>query len=144
MPCSYASSVARGAEIVTRSFEGFGAADMEKFTSDWHPDIVFNVENYEFWPLEQTEFHGAEEVVFVFGQFMSNVRSLEVENLEVTQVDDDHVLATYDEIRREHGSDEPIALKIGIVYDVPESKLERVWVFTDQERARAFSRELPG
>ena len=117
---------------------------MEKFTSDWHPQIVFNVENYEFWPLDQTEFRGAEEVVFVFGQFMSNVRSLEVENLEVTQVSDEYVLATYDEIRREHGSEEPIALKIGIVYHVPGDKLERVWVFTDQQRAREFSREVSG
>jgi ketosteroid isomerase-like protein len=136
--------VSTGAEIVTRSFEGFGSADMDKFTSDWADDIVFDVSNYEFWPLDGTEFHGAEEVVFVFGQFMSNVRSLDVENLEVTQVSDDYVLATYDEVRREHGSDEPIALKIGIVYYVPNDKLEHVWVFTDQERARAFSREVSG
>jgi hypothetical protein len=117
---------------------------MQKFTSDWHPEIVFDTSGYEFWPLEQTEFHGAEEVVFVFGQFMSNVRSLEVENLEVTQVDDDHVLALYDEIRREHGSEEPINLKIGIVYRVRDDKIEHVWVHTDQERARAFSREVSG
>jgi ketosteroid isomerase-like protein len=136
--------VSTGAEIVTRSFEGFGSADMAKFTSDWADEIVFDVSNYEFWPLESTEFHGAEEIVFVFGQFMSNVRSLDVENLEVTQVSDDYVLATYDEVRREHGSDEPIALKIGIVYHVPKDKLEHVWVFTDQDRARAFSREVSG
>jgi len=42
---------------------------------------------------EQTAFHGAEEVVFVFGQFMSNVRSLEVENLEVSAAGPDHVSA---------------------------------------------------
>ena len=117
---------------------------MEKFTSDWDPEIVFNVENYEFWPLPETEFHGAEEVVFIFGQFMSNVRNLEVENLDVRQVNDDYVLARYDEIRREHGSDEPKCLKIGIVYHVPGDKLERVWVFTDQERAEAFSEKLAG
>jgi hypothetical protein len=117
---------------------------MEKFTSDWDPEIVFDVSNYEFWPLEQTEGHGAEEVVFIFGQFMSNVRSLEVENLDVTQVSDEYVLALYDEIRREYGADEPIALKIGIVYRIPEDKLVHVWVFTDQERARAFSREVSG
>jgi ketosteroid isomerase-like protein len=133
-----------GAEIVTRSFEGFGSADMEKFTSDWHPEIVFNVENYEFWPLEQTEFHGAEEVVFVFGQFMSNVRSLEVNNLEVAPMGADHVLALYDEVRREHGSERPIALKIGIVYELNDQKLVHVWVFTDQDRAKAFSREVSG
>lgn len=133
-----------GAEIVTRSFEGFGTADMEKFTSDWHRDIVFDVSGYERWPLEGTEFRGAEEVVFVFGQFMSNVRSLEVEHLEVTQVSADYVLATYDEVRREHGSEEPVTLQIGIVYYIPNDKLEHVWVFTDQERARAFAREVSG
>jgi ketosteroid isomerase-like protein len=136
--------VSSNTEIVTRSFEGFESADMEKFTSDWGDDIVFDVSNYEFWPLEQTEFHGAEEVVFVFGQFMSNVRSLEVENLQVSACGRDHVLATYDEIRREHGSDDPISLKIGIVYELRDSKLRHVWVFTDQGRATAFSREVSG
>lgn len=131
-------------EIVTRSFEGFESADMQKFTSDWAPDIVFDVSNYEFWPLEQTEFHGSEEVVFVFGQFMSNVRSLEVENLEVSATGPDHVLALYDEIRREHGSDEPACLKIGIVYELRGGEFKHVWVFTDQERAKAFSREVSG
>jgi ketosteroid isomerase-like protein len=136
--------VSTNPEIVTRSFDGFESADMDKFTSDWADDIVFDVSNYEFWPLEQTEFHGVEEVVFVFGQFMSNVRSLEVENLEVTPTGGDHVLAVYDEIRREHGSDEPICLKIGIVYELREGQFKHVWVFTDQDRARAFSREVSG
>jgi ketosteroid isomerase-like protein len=136
--------VSTNPEIVTRSFDGFESADMDKFTSDWADDIVFDVSNYEFWPLEQTEFHGVEEVVFVFGQFMSNVRSLEVENLEVTATGGDHVLAVYDEIRREHGSDEPICLKIGIVYELREGQFKHVWVFTDQDRARAFSREVSG
>jgi ketosteroid isomerase-like protein len=136
--------VSTNTEIVTRSFDGFESADMEKFTSDWGDDLVFDVSNYEFWPLEQTEFHGAEEVVFVFGQFMSNVRSLEVHDLEVTAAGPDHVLALYDEIRREHGSEEPIALKIGIVYELREGKLVRVWVFTNQERAKAFAQEVSG
>ena len=131
-------------EIVTRTFEGFESADMDKFTSDWADDIIFDVSNYEFWPLEQTEFNGAEEVVFVFGQFMSNVRSLEVNNLEVSELDASHVLAVYDEVRREHGSEDPIALKIGIVYRLQGGKLRRVWVFTDQERAKTFGREISG
>jgi len=136
--------VSTNTEIVTRSFDGFESADMERFTSDWAEDIVFDVSNYEFWPLEQTEFHGSEEVVFVFGQFMSNVRSLEVDNLDVSAAGPDHVLALYDEIRREHGSDDPICLKIGIVYRLRDSKLAHVWVFTNQERAKAFSREVSG
>jgi ketosteroid isomerase-like protein len=136
--------VSNNTEIVTRSFDGFEAADMEKFTSDWAADIVFDVSNYEFWPLDQTEFNGSEEVVFVFGQFMSNVRSLDVENLEVTEAGPDHVLALYDEIRREHGSDEPICLKIGIVYELRDGQFKHVWVFTDQERAKAFSRIVSG
>jgi ketosteroid isomerase-like protein len=138
------ATVPTNAEIVTRSFEGFDDSDMQKFTSDWASDIVFNVSNYEHWPLEQTEFQGAEEVVFVFGQFMSNVRSLDVENLEVSEINEDYVLALYDEIRREHGSDEPIELKIGIVYRLRDGELVRVWVFTDQGLAKAFSREVSG
>jgi ketosteroid isomerase-like protein len=136
--------VSRNTEIVTRSFDGFESADMEKFTSDWADDIVFDVSNYEFWPLEQSEFNGSEEVVFVFGQFMSNVRSLEVENLDVSEAGGDHVLALYDEIRREHGSDAPICLQIGIVYELRDGQFKHVWVFTDQERAKAFSRVVSG
>ena len=137
-------TVSSNTEIVTRSFDGFESADMEKFTSDWASNIVFDVSNYEFWPLEQTEFNGAEEVVFVFGQFMSNVRSLEVNNLDVSEAGPDHVLALYDEVRREHGSDAPVCLKIVIVYELRDQQLVHVWVFTDQERARAFSREVSG
>jgi ketosteroid isomerase-like protein len=131
-------------EIVTRSFEGFDDSDMEKFTSDWAPDIVFDTSNYEFWPLEQTEFQGAEEVVFVFGQFMSNVRSLEVHNLDVQEAGPRHVLATYDEVRRNHGEEEPVDLKIANVYELRDGKIAHVWVFTDQERGQAFSREVSG
>ena len=131
-------------EIVTRGFEGLDSADMGKWTADWADDIVFDVSGYEFWPLEQTEFHGPEDIVFVFGQFMSNVRSLEVENLEIVETGPDHVLALYDEIRREQGSDEPACLKIGIVYELRDEKLAHVWVFTDQERARLFGREISG
>jgi len=141
---STVATVSTNAEIVTRSFAGFETADMDRFTSDWADDLVFDVSNYEFWPLEQTEFHGAEEVVLVFGQFMSNVRSLEVNNLEVAPMGPDHVLALYDEVRREHGSERPIALKIGIVYELDDQKLVHVWVFTDQDRAKAFSREVSG
>jgi ketosteroid isomerase-like protein len=132
------------AEIVTRGFHGFATADMESFTADWADDIVFDVSGYESWPLEQTEFRSVEEVVFVFGQFMSNVRSLEVENLQVTEISQRHVLALYDEIRREQGSDDPIRLTIGIVYELRDQQLVHVWVFTDQERAKAFSQEVSG
>jgi hypothetical protein len=82
--------------------------------------------------------------VFVFGQFMSNVRSLEVDNLEVSAAGPDHVLALYDEVRREHGSEVPICLKIGIVYELRDGQLRHVWVFTDQDRAKAFSQEVSG
>jgi hypothetical protein len=75
---------------------------------------------------------------------MSNVRSLEVDNLEVSAAGPEHVLALYDEIRREHGSDEPICLRIGIVYRLRDGKLVHVWVFTNQDRAKAFSREVSG
>jgi ketosteroid isomerase-like protein len=136
--------VSTNAEIVTRGFEGFSSADMEKFTADWAPDIVFDTSGYEHWPLEQTEFHGVDEIVFVFGQFMSNVRSLEVDNLDVTELDDDHVLALYDETRREQGVDEPITLKIGIVYRLRDEQLVHVWVFTDQDRAKAFATAQTG
>ena len=132
------------AEIVTRGFDGLDSADMEKWTADWAEDIVFDVSGYEAWPLEQTEFHGAEDIVLAFGQFMSNVRSLEVENLEVSEIGPDRVLALYDERRREQGSDQAIALEIGIVYELRDRQLTHVWVFTDQESAKAFSREVAG
>jgi ketosteroid isomerase-like protein len=136
--------VSTNTEIVTRGFEGFGSADMEKFTADWAPDIVFDTSGYAAWPLEQTEFRGVDEIVFVFGQFMSNVRSLEVDGLDVTELGDRHVLALYDETRREYGSAEPVTLKIGIVYRLRDCQLAHVWVFTDQERAKAFSAEVSG
>jgi hypothetical protein len=48
----------------------------------------------------------------------------------------------YNEIRRELGSDEPLLRHNGIVFELHGGQIQHVWVFTDQERAKAFSREL--
>ena len=129
-------------EIVTGAFRGFSDSDMEKFTAHWSPEIVFDTANYEGWPLPEKVVTGAEEVVMVFGGFMAAFRSLEVSDPEVSELDDRHVLALYEEIRREHGSDERLTRQNGIVFRLGGGQIQHVWVFTDPERAKAFSREL--
>lgn len=131
-------------EIVTGAFRGFSDSDMEKFTADWSPEIVFDTTNYEGWPLDVKRVQGSEEVVMVFGSFMSSFRSLEIADPEVFELGERHALALYDEIRREHGSDEPLTRQNAIVFELGAGQIRQAWVFTDQERAKAFSREVSG
>ena len=117
---------------------------MNRLTEHWSPGIVFDTVNYEGWPLPEKVARGAEEVVMTFGSFMASFRSLEIAEPQVTELDDRHVLALYDEIRREHGSDDPLVRQMAMVFELGGDEIEYVTVFTDQERAKAFGREVSG
>jgi ketosteroid isomerase-like protein len=136
--------VSTNAEIVTHAFRGFSDSDMEKLTEHWSPGIVFDTVNYEGWPLPDPVARGAEEVVMAFGGFMASFRSLEIAEPDVTELDERHVLALYDETRREHGSDEPLVRPMGMVFEMEGDQMAYVWVFTDPERAKEFGREVSG
>jgi ketosteroid isomerase-like protein len=123
-------------DIVRRGFDAFQTMDMDAFTADWAPDLVWDVHGYEGWPGDKTQYVGAPEILAEFGNFMGSVRALEVTDLEVTELADNRVLATYHERRINEGDQEPVHLDIGIVYELADGKVTRIEVYTGHDRAR--------
>jgi ketosteroid isomerase-like protein len=121
--------------IVRRGFDAFETMDMEAFTADWHPDVLWDVSGYEGWPGSKHEYHGAADILTEFAGFMSTVRSLQVNVREVRRVGD-RVIALYHERRLDSGAPEPVDLDIGILYDLSGGKVTRMEVHTGHENAR--------
>jgi ketosteroid isomerase-like protein len=123
-------------EIVRRGFDAFETMDMDAFVADWHPELVWDVSGYDGWPGSKTSYTGPAEVLQEFGNFMGSVRGLEVSKLEVKGLEDGRVLATYHERRINEGEAQPVHLDIGIVYEIEESVITRIEVYTGHDRAR--------
>jgi ketosteroid isomerase-like protein len=134
-----ASARDRNVEIVRRGFEAFETMDMDAFTKDWHPQLVWDVSGYDDWPGSKTSYVGPAEVLQEFGNFMGSVRGLEVTNLEITPLEEpNRVLATYHERRINEGDETAVHLDIGIVYEFQPAgeEITRIEVYTGHDRAR--------
>ena len=46
-------------QIVQRGFDAFETADMDAFTADWHPDVVWDLRHHETWAGDRYEYVGA-------------------------------------------------------------------------------------
>lgn len=134
-------SASEKADIVRRGFAAFETMDMDAFIADWAPDVVWDVHGYEGWPGSKTEYTGAPEILAEFGNFMGTVRALQVTNLEVTELADGRVLATYHERRINEGESEPAHLDISIVYELADDQITRMEVYTGHDNARRAANE---
>jgi ketosteroid isomerase-like protein len=123
-------------DIVRRGFEAFQHLDMDGFTADWHPDVVWDLSGYRDWPGNTHEYKGAPEVLAGFGNYLGSARSFEVHGLEVTPLDDGRVLGTHHERRVNEGEDTPLAIEIGVVYTLADGKVTHVEVYTGHAEAR--------
>ena len=110
--------------------------DMDAFTADWHPELLWDVHGYRDWPGSKVQYKGAPEILAEFANFMGSVRALEVTDLQITPLDESRVLATYHERRINEGEAEPVHLDIGIVYELENDKITRIEVYTGHENAR--------
>jgi ketosteroid isomerase-like protein len=126
----------RNVAVVRRSFDAFETADMDAWTADWAPDIVFDVSAYEPWTGADKVFRGPTAILEFFGRMMAGVRVLTVDIHEVAAVDDDRVIALYTETRQEPGG-EPRPVDVGIVYTLRDGRFALVQVHSDFEAARA-------
>jgi ketosteroid isomerase-like protein len=131
-------------EIVRRNFEAFQRLDLDGFTADWHPDVLWDVSGYRGWTGSKTEYRGAPEVLAAFGDYLASARSFEVYGLEVTSLDDARVLGTHHERRVNMGEDTPIEIDIGVVYELADGKVARVEVYTGHDEARRAAGPAPG
>jgi ketosteroid isomerase-like protein len=129
----------RNVAVVRRSFDAFETADMDAWTADWAPDIVFDVSAYAPFTGETKVYRGATEILEFFGGMMAGVRVLKVDLHEIAAVDDDRVIALYTETRQERGND-PYPLDVGIVYTLRDGRFTRVQVHSDHDAARHTAR----
>jgi ketosteroid isomerase-like protein len=125
----------RNIEVVRRSFEHFEAADMDAWTAQWNPDIVFDVSGYEHWDGEKKVYRGATEILEFFGAFMGGVKVLRVNVHDLREVGEDRVVAIYTETRRGPDDPEPFDVPIGIVYTLEDERFAHVEVHSSHEGA---------
>jgi ketosteroid isomerase-like protein len=123
-------------DIVRRGFDAFQTMDMDAFTADWHPEVVWDVHGYTDWPGTKSQYKGAPEILAEFANFMGSVRALEVTDLQITPLNDGRMLATYHERRINEGEAEPVHLDIGIVYELDGDEITRIEVYTGHHEAR--------
>jgi ketosteroid isomerase-like protein len=123
-------------DIVRRAFQAFQRLDLDGFTADWHPEVVWDLSGYRDWPGPTHEYKGAPEVLAGFGNYLGSARSFEVHGLEVTSLDDERVLGTHHERRVNEGDDTPIEIEIGVVYTLADGKVTHVEVYTSHDAAR--------
>jgi ketosteroid isomerase-like protein len=122
-------------EIVRTAFDSFRRLNLDGFTEDWHPDVVWDVSGYENWPGDRTEYKGTHEVLDGFAHYLAGVRGFEVSGHEVIGVDDARVLGLHNEHRlKEDGT--PVWLEIGVVYHFAEGRVVKAEVFTGHDAAR--------
>ena len=128
-------SQATNEEIVRKAFESFRRLNLDGFTSEWHPDVVWDVSGYDDWPGEKTEYKGTHEVLDGFAHYLAGARGFEATGHEVVPVDDECVLGLHNEHRvKEDGA--PVWLEIGVVYHFKDDQVVRAEVFTGHAKAR--------
>jgi ketosteroid isomerase-like protein len=124
-------------EIVRRAFVGFQQLDLDAFTADWAPEIVWDLSGYDNWDGSKTVYQGAPEILDEFATYMGRIRGFGASDLEVVPLDDGRVLSTHRERRRNPGETEVIRLDIGAIYTFKDARITRVEVHTGHSKARS-------
>jgi ketosteroid isomerase-like protein len=122
-------------EVIRRSFDAFESMDVEAWTADWDPEIVFDVSGYEPWDGEQKQYRGITEILSFFGSMMAGTKVLKVDVAEIAAVDDERVIALYSETRQAPG-EAAHDVDVGIVYTLRGERMAHVQVHSDHDAAR--------
>jgi ketosteroid isomerase-like protein len=118
-------------EIVRQAFESFQHLDLDGFTKDWDPDVVWDVTHYEGWTGDQTHYKGTAEVLAGFANYLGSATSFEVSGLQVIPIDAERVLGLHMEER-----DRTAMIEIGVIYELHDGKVTHAQVFTGHAAAR--------
>jgi ketosteroid isomerase-like protein len=119
-------------DIVRKAFESFQRLDLDGFTADWHPDVVWDLSHYKGWTGEKTKYEGTAEVLAGFANYLGTAKSFEVSDLHAEPIDDTRVLGLHVEQR-----DLTTTIEIGVIYEFEDGKVTYVQVFTGHAAARA-------
>ena len=122
-------------EIVERAFESFQHLNLDGFTAEWAPDVVWDVSGYDDWPGEKTVYRGTAEVLDGFAHYLAGIKGFQTSGHEVIGIDHQRVLGLHNEHRmQEDGT--PVVLEIGVVYLFADGQVVRADVYTGHARAR--------
>lgn len=123
-------------QIIQHGFDAFATADMDMFTADWHPDVVWDLTHHETWPGEAGRYVGAADILAAFGRFLAQAQTQRLEMHELRELPDGRVIALYTEWRREPGQTEAVPIEMGIVSTLEAGKVRLMEVHTGHEAAR--------
>ena len=124
-------------QIVQRGFDAFESADMDQFTADWHPQVVWDLTHHETWAGDARKYVGAAAILEAFGKYLAGVQTQRLDMHELRELPDGRVIALYTEWRREPGQAEAEPVEMGIVYTLEGDKVRRMQVHTSFAAARA-------
>jgi len=122
-------------EIVRHAFESFRHLNLDGFTAEWRPDVVWDVSGYDGWPGKKSEYRGIHEVLDGFASYLAGARGFETSGHAVIHVDDTRVLGLHNE-RRVSEDAKPVMLEIGVIYHFAEGQVVRAEVYTGHQNAR--------
>ena len=123
-------------QIIQRGFDAFETADMDQFTADWHPQVVWDLTHHETWSGDEREYVGAGAILEAFGKYLAGVQTQRLDMHELRELPDGRVIALYTEWRREPGESEARPIEMGIVYTLEAGKVRLMQVHTGHASAR--------
>src|SRR4051794_24901325 len=122
-------------EIVRRAFDSFQRLDLDGFTAEWAPDVVWGVSGYDDWPGEKTVYRGTAEVLAGFAHYLAGIKGFQTSGHEGIPVDHQRVTGLHDE-RRAAGQARPVLLEIGVLSPCSDDEVVRADVYTGHTRPR--------
>ena len=122
-------------EIVRRAFDSFQRLDLDGFTAEWAPDVVWDVSGYDDWPGGKSVYRGTGEVLDGFAHYLAGIKGFHTSGHEVIRVDHQRVLGLHNEHRVKE-DDTPVWLEIGVVYHFDGGQVVRADVYTGHAKAR--------
>ena len=128
-------------QIVRRGFDAFETADMDAFTADWHPDVVWDLTHHATWPGDAHRYVGHGEILAAFGAYLAGVQTQRLDIHELRELPDGRVLVLYTEWRREPGQAEAAPIEMGIIHTIEGGKVRNMEVHTSHDSARRSAGE---
>ena len=128
-------------QIIQRGFDAFETADMDAFTADWHPDVVWDLSHHAAWPGDTDRYVGHGEILAAFAEFLSGAETLRLDIHELRELPDGRVMALYTEWRREPGETEAVPIEMGIIHTIEEGTVRHMEVHTGHDSARRSAGE---
>jgi ketosteroid isomerase-like protein len=123
-------------QIVQRGFDAFETADMDAFTADWAPDVVWDLTYHQTWPGDADRYVGHGQILAAFATYLSGAETQRLEIHELRELEDGRVLVLYTEWRRDPGETEAKPIEMAIIHTIEDGQVRHMQVHTSHDSAR--------